>query len=532
MSRTQSMPTRESSVGDKPQGPPVDLEQFKQLLAGWLGSSAGAGASTELILAGLEPSLARCFRLCAIPHQFDRTILRVLLPEAAEEQAGEWVNSLSRLALVAVRGEELALHTTARSYLFGQWLARNDQEFRGANARLKAHFDVRASDSAGQAQADLWNQRMFHWIGADQDAGMGEFQRLCRQYRKAARMSDCATVIALAHEYDRVLTRPSHALLAYHEAKLAADRNDWDSAVQQLRQVLDNDEVSRELRMKAYNRLGLVYLAQRHWDDAIGALKSAEALAQLDENRRELPLILHDQSVAYRNKGDRDKAQRLLEQSIKLAETQNDLLCLARDHNSLGTLHRSFKEYPEAIASYEKGIQYLDQAGDRLRRAALYNNLGDVYSDLSNWDKSQQYFEASLQISKEAADTIGQAKALTNLVRVYRANGRMEDATNAGQMAANYFLALRDNYDAAVTILRLARGYASEKRKEAAIEEYGRAIELFQKASETKEAAAAEKERAALVHPPGLPWWAWAGIAVAALLVIVVLFAVIDLAVK
>lgn len=496
------------------------LARFKQLLEG--AGSSSADASCELLLAQLEPALAQCFRLCAIPHQFDRALLKVLLPASGEAQIQAFCESLSRLALVNVRSDGLALHDTARSYLFGKWLEQNRQEFREANARLRDHFESHLTGTAGQEQIDALRQRMFHWIGADQPAGIAEFERLCREARHAARLSSCATLIALVHEYDPILSENSRGVLAYHEAKLAADRNDWKLAQERLEQVLANTAVSELLHMKAHNRFGLVYLAQRKWDEAIAALENAERIARRNADAPELPLILHDMAVAYRHKGMRERSQELLSRSIKIAEKGNDLLCLARDYNSLGTLHRSYNEHREAIAAYEKSRGYLDQAHDHFRLAALYNNLGDEYSDLAEWTKSLQFFELSLHISEEAADTIGQARALTNLVRVYWNSNRQDEAIVAGQTAASYFTALRDDYSAGAAMLRVARLYRSARRNEAALEAYGRTIELFQKAGASGDVANVEEERAALVHPPGLPW-AWAGIIVLVLVLVIFL---------
>lgn len=495
------------------------LARFKQLLSG--AGSNSAEASCELLLAQLEPALARCFRLCAIPHQFDTALLKALLPESSDTQVQGYYESLSRLALVNIRGDARALHDTARSYLFGKWLEQNSQEFREASARLQVFFDSQLAGKEGLDQIEALRQRMFHWIGADQPGGIAEFERLCRLARNANRLAGCASAIALVHEYDLILTENSRGLLAYHEAKLAADRNDCKRAAEILHTLLANRSVSEQVHMKAHNRLGLVYLAERQWDDAIAALQSAEKLAVKNGNVPELPLILNDMAVAYSKKGMRERSQALLDRSIKMAEKENDLLCLARDYNTLGTLHRSHNEHREAIAAYEKSLAYLAQANDHFRRAAVYNNLGDEYSDLADWTKSLQFFELSLQISKEAADTIGQARTLTNLMRVYWNSDRPSEAIAAGQLAANYFETLRDDYNAGNAMLRLARLYRSEKRRDAALETYGRAIELYQKAGARSDAANVEEERAALVRPPGLPWWAWAAIVmISAILVI------------
>jgi len=501
------------------------LERFRALLAS--ASAVTGDGGCELLLSQLPPATARGFRLCAIPHQFDPGILAVLLPESPEDERQAIYNRLERLALVSPRGTMLAIHDSARTYLFKRWLATAGAEFHGASERLRVFFDGRETGASGQDRSDTLRQRMFHWIGADQSAGVAEFERLCRADRKAARFSDCASLIALVHEYDAILTAPNQGRLMYHEAKLAADRNDLGLAERIFQSALANTALPPELQMKTRNRLGLLYSSERRWDDAIAALESAQAIARGLDHSRQLPIIIHDLAVAWRGKGNRERSQELLEEAIKLADAQQNLLCLATAWNSLGTLHRSFHEYKKAVDAYNKSLAYLERMGE-FRQAAVYNNLGDVYAELTDWKTSRNYFEKSLAIGREAADTIGQAKTLTNLIRVYANSNQEEDAIRAGTTAVNYFLALHDEYNAAAAMLRIAKIHRSAKRFPEALEAYGKSIDLYTAAGDNQAAKDVEEERRTVTRPVRLPWWAWAG-PLLILLVLVVVFVVLAL---
>jgi len=475
------------------------------LLASAAATTADGGC--ELLLSQLPAAAGQCLRLCAIPHQFDREILAALQPDLAVEEREAIYCRLERLALVSPRGAMLAIHDTARKYLFNKWLTAEGGAFQEASERLRAFFARQEAGTTGQAQSDTLRRRMFHWIGADQPAGVAEFERLCRADRKAARLSDCASLIALVHEYDAILTGASQGALLYHEAKLAADRSDNDVAERLFRTALGNASLRPGLRLKTRNRLGLLYSSERRWDDAIAELQIARATTPMEP--RQLPMIIHDLAVAWRGKGNRERSERLLEEAIALADVGENLLCLATAWNSLGTLHRSFRDYPRAIGSYEKSLSYLERMNDRFRRSAVYNNLGDVYAELSDWQKSQKYFEMSLEVSRAAADTVGQAKTLTNLMRVYSNSQRKDEAISAGTTAFQYFLGLRDEFNAAAAILRIAKIHRSAKRVSQALEGYGKAIELYEAAGDKQAAQDVELERATLIKPLGLPWWAW-----------------------
>src|SRR2546421_2062329 len=96
------------------------LKEFQQLLNE--SSAKGPGGAVDLLLRQMDTDQARCLRLCAIPHEFELSILRALAPDLSEEQARKYYDAFSKLSLVAKRGESLATHEESRLYLFDQWL--------------------------------------------------------------------------------------------------------------------------------------------------------------------------------------------------------------------------------------------------------------------------------------------------------------------------------------------------------------------------------------------------------------------------
>ena|SRR5436309_7812104 len=76
----------------RPLGPLAvdDVDHFKQLLGE---SEKGPGRSVELLLRQIEPDRARVLRLCAIPHEFDVSILRALAPDLSEEEASKYCDA-------------------------------------------------------------------------------------------------------------------------------------------------------------------------------------------------------------------------------------------------------------------------------------------------------------------------------------------------------------------------------------------------------------------------------------------------------
>jgi tetratricopeptide (TPR) repeat protein len=495
------------------------LDRFKALLAQ---VDAGSGnPACDLLLAQLPPDQARCFRLCAIPHQFDEGVLGALLPGAEARDITYYRDVLSGLALVSVHGEALALHDSARTYLFGKWLTDGDPEFALASGRLADYFALRLREG-NPYDEQLQRSQVFHRLGADPAAGTAELERLFAENRRAGRLAACEALLLLAHEYDPVLSDDHRDLLTYAEGVLAAERRDWARAEAIVGALLGKAALSSALRPRALARLGVIQLAQRRWDAALASLAEAETLAREAGADSDRLRIMSDLAVAYRNKGMRVKSENLIDEGIALAERRNDKECLAKFYNTLGSLRRSYSEHRAAIQAYETGLSRLDPEFDGADRASILNNIGEVYLQLSNWPESEKYFQGSLDISRKIADTFGQARELNNLARVWWNGSRRDDAVTASKTAANYFGILRDNYSAGVVTFRLARLYRSAKDKDNAAQAYGAAADFFRAAGETRDAAEVEAERATLLRSPGLPWWAW--LAIGSFVLIIVLF--------
>lgn len=357
---------------------------------------------------------------------------------------------------------------------------------------------------------------MFHLVGAEQARGFVEFEQLFRQMRHQFRLSECENLISLMHEYDAILLPTYLVRLAYHEGKLAADRCQWARAEQLFKHVLSHESLEPEslepeLRVKAYNRLGIVYAEQRNWQAAVDFSQKALQLAgPLADAGDLICRILHDLGSAYRDSGDLTQARKFLQDSLKLAEGRQDLSALALGYNSLGTLYRKLGDGPQAIAAYDKSLEYLNRCQERFRPAQVYNNLGIAYADLRDWQKSEQYFQQSLDIKRQAGDTLGQAMTLNNLAQVYQNLQLPQRAIEIAQQAMKLFSEMHDLHNVALVQRYLGKLYRSMARPDMARQAFTAASQLFTNLQEHNEAAATCQESEALTAKNG--WSRWASI--------------------
>jgi tetratricopeptide (TPR) repeat protein len=481
---------------------------------------AGLEAGAALLLDTLAPRTAQLLRLSAIPHQYSEDILSILSPELERGEIKKRCEEFSEFSFVSSYGAYWVLSDQVRRYLFLQWLTpQHVQNFQQASARLAAFFEPQSVQSQGELAEIAIKRRMFHLVGADQESGFGEFERLFRRARHNRWLSECSQLVRLMHEYDNFLSPSYRAWLKYHEAKLSADRSDLEVAEARYQEVLDDPAAPRELRTAAYVRIGYVHNERRNWDEAIHCYNSA---LQLAANAR-VPGILHDIGAAYRDKGDLEHAEALLQRSINLALKEGNLSDQALAWNSLGTLALKRRDGNVAAQAFEKSLDALMQSNEEFRTAQVYNNLGLVYCDVPDWERSEGYFMKSLEIASRAGDTSGQAFALSNMARVQASQGNLKNAVLSYTKAIDLFTEVRHRYDAALVKHNRGKLFAKMEERQPASKDFIEAIETFRSLGKHKEAIAVVTDLRRLDAPAGLPWWIWIMIGIFVLFVLLLL---------
>lgn len=507
---------------------PDPLREFERRMQAT--AEAGPAASAELLLDVMDPSAARLFRLGTIPHQFDVDILHALAPDHSRAEIEQRCEEFGALSFVTASVDGWSVHDAVRRHFFAQWFKPPvREEFAAASARLADYFGQQAEVSRGELAETARRRRMYHLIGADQEAGFQEFERLLRRARHDRMYSECSQLLRLVHEYDGFLTTRYRLWLAYHEAKLAADQRNLGAAEAAFRQLLAEPDASPELRAAAYVRLGYVHGDRRDWDEAIACFERALALAENTEAaRHSLPRVLHDLGAAYREKGDLERAEGLLARSIQMAQEQHNLSALALAYNSLGVLALKRRDVRAAIDAFEKSLDALLRNDELFRTAQVYNNLGLAYSDLPDWARSAEYFRKSLGIKEKAGDTLGQASALNNLARVQASEGDVKAAIGSSTRAIALFTEMHDLYDAALAMHNRGKLYHRLNDNASARQDFTRAMEQFRALGKSAEAAAVAQDLEALDVKVGLPWWAWVAVVLFSLVVVLAIIGILS----
>lgn len=496
------------------------LDEFKQLISGLSADVQDQGL--ELLLLQMEPCNARILRLCAIPHQFDASIMHALGSHLSHSEIESCCEEFATLPFVNEDDGTYIIHDATRTQLFEYWLSPDRRiEFKKASRQLVEFYGNMASYSAGYQLDEANRSEMFHLIGVDQAEGFSRFECLFNTARLQYKLSECESLIKLVHEYEKILEPVYANWLMYHGGKLAYDLRHWDDAIESLNRALENGTGIPKLYLKALNRLGMVYEAKREWTQAAKCYQTALDSIDSDDALRSIKArLLHNLAISEMKQGNQEEAGRLLHESIGLHQLTDNFWYMATAYNSLGTLYRKLRDSKKAIDAYNTSLTCLTKSGDRFRPAQLYNNLGALYADIGDWEKSEELFKKSLAIKLEAGDTLGQAKTLNNLARAYKNLNKVEEAVDAIKEAIHLFSSLHEEFNMATTKRNLAMLYHSIGDDNSAKKELAQAIKIYNRIKEPLLAQKTSDELDSLDKKVGLPWWAWAPIILIFLLVV------------
>ncbi|WP_341527612.1 tetratricopeptide repeat protein [Nostoc sp. UHCC 0302] len=247
---------------------------------------------------------------------------------------------------------------------------------------------------------------------------------------------------------------------------------------------------------------------------ALPAKKSAQKGVDLE--------LLRSLGVAYQKVRSPKPALEVYNQVLATVRQQQDAVAEVETLNTIGGLHLSWFDYPQAASTYEQLLAFATSRGDRLNEVAYLKQLADIYDKTeqpqqainvqnklaqiylsennftaipelkfaiaSNYEslakKNPTLLQDAFENYQEAYTTAWQlqqyvraGEALQKLIALYRSQGQIDEALQASQIlveieeqAVNYY-GLMEAYD------KIGQLYLERK-------EYPQALTAFQKGLE------------------------------------------------
>ena len=151
---------------------------------------------------------------------------------------------------------------------------------------------------------------------------------------------------------------------------------------------------------------------------------------------------LYWQSKAHYKKLDYREAITLSFESIKIRETIDDTIGLAKAYSNAGLCYFSLNKYDSALYCQNKCLEQYLKTDEKKSTAIAYNNIGSAQINLGNYKDAIIAFTKSMEIFQEIDYPAGVASGMLNIGQIYDRMGSANDTIQNNKALDYYYQAL------------------------------------------------------------------------------------------
>ena len=201
------------------------------------------------------------------------------------------------------------------------------------------------------------------------------------------------------------------------------------------KRLLDAERIAVKLQDKrllarSHIELSRLLLAQRNHEEAqITALKALAEYEALGSDPRMIGSCYMNIGLSAHARGQLEKAEENLRESVRLFSTANDPVNLARACLDLAIILDASGKSEEALTTYQQAESLLAQTGSELDKTMVQLSLGTLYFRQDRLDLAEAaYLRANSPFLRQSGHQYHQAMAANNLGSVYLVQGHLERA--------------------------------------------------------------------------------------------------------
>jgi tetratricopeptide (TPR) repeat protein len=279
----------------------------------------------------------------------------------------------------------------------------------------------------GRDVGALAGQIALHYQRAGHEVEAAEFFRLAGEharslYANAEALAHFRTALALGHPAATSL-REAIADLLTLAGQYAAALSSYELAAA----LCGSDDLPR-----VEHKLGQLYCRWGEWQRAESHFASAEAELGADGHPAQLARLYADWSLVARRRGEPERALRLANKALLLAQTADDGSALVQAHNMVGILSGNRRHLQRSLALAES-------LGDRTGCIAALNNLALLHGASGDTGRALQTATAALELCVAQGDRHRDAALHNNIADLLHAAGRSEEAMVHLKQAVSIF---------------------------------------------------------------------------------------------
>ena len=151
----------------------------------------------------------------------------------------------------------------------------------------------------------------------------------------------------------------------------AYESGDYDTAVNEFKEAISYDGSNADY----YIHLGMAYVEQKSYDEAIGYFNQAEGCAENDDQKA---LLNRGRGIACLYQGDYQTAIKWFGDALNISSQSNDIRIDTLYYKA--EAEQKSGDYQAAVQSYGQIIDLKDDAGTRMLRGMAYMQLQDYAS--------------------------------------------------------------------------------------------------------------------------------------------------------
>ena len=191
----------------------------------------------------------------------------------------------------------------------------------------------------------------------------------------------------------------------------AYESGDYDTAVNEFKEAISYDGSNADY----YIHLGMAYVEQKSYDEALGYFNQAEGCAENDDQKA---LLNRGRGIACLYQGDYQTAIKWFGDALNISSQSNDIRIDTLYYKA--EAEQKSGDYQAAVQSYGQIIDLKDDAGTRMLRGMAYMQLQDyasaekdLYAAIKQSRKSYAVYR-TLYIALEAQGKDDEAKQVLN----------------------------------------------------------------------------------------------------------------------
>lgn len=183
----------------------------------------------------------------------------------------------------------------------------------------------------------------------------------------------------------------------YYQGSVYRDLQDAPRALDYFQKAIDVSVDGKEYKIlgRVYSQMGILYMYQRVYDDALPVLKKAYHYYFLAKDSLLLPYALRNIGHAFTAQHNVDSTLCYYEAGYQAAKRINDVHRMSVVQGELSDIYIQLGRYEEARTAL---LQSSESLRGNLNLAPHYAGWGDLYRETGQWDSAMYYYYKALEI--------------------------------------------------------------------------------------------------------------------------------------